>query len=239
MGEGASGQISNVMQEDRLFPPGEEFSSQAVIGSMEEYQRLYDAAKNDPAGFWGDIAREELHWFEPFGEVLQDDGDGQVNWFLGGKTNLSYNCLDANIEAGLGDRVAIIWEGEPGDQRTLTYRQLHEEVCKFANALKGLGVGQGDVVSIYMPMTPELAIAMLACVRIGAIHSVIFAGFSAEAIADRNNDANAKVQLTSDGLWRRGKVLPLKETVDQALTKSPTVEHCVVLRRVDTMFDRR
>ena len=157
--------------------------------------------------------------------------------FVGGKTNISYNCLDAHLEAGNGDRTAIIWEGEPGDQRTLTYAELHGEVCKFANGLKKLGVGQGDVVSIYMPMTPELAVAMLACVRIGAIHSVIFAGFSAEAIADRNNDASAKVVLTSDGLHRRGKVIPLKATVDEALKKSPTIESVVVLKRVENEIE--
>ena len=232
MADEASGQIEQVMQEDRMFPPSESFSSQAVIGSVEQYQDLYDRAKNDPNKFWGEIANEEMHWFEPYQSVLEGSGK-DVTWFAGGKTNLSYNCLDANIVAGKGDKKAIIWEGEPGDTRTLTYSELHAEVCKFANALKGLGVTTGDVVSIYMPMTPELAIAMLACVRIGAIHSVIFAGFSAEAIADRNNDANAKVQLTSDGLYRRGKVLPLKETVDKALEKSPTVEHCIVLKRCE------
>ena len=232
MSDDTSGQIDNVMHEDRLFPPSEEFSSRAVIQSLEEYQQLYDRAKNDPVGFWDEIGKQELHWFEPYSEVLSGNTH-DVKWYVGGKTNLSYNCLDANIAAGKGDRAAIIWEGEPGDQRTLSYKELHAEVCKFANVLKNLGVGVGDVVSIYMPMTPELAIAMLACVRIGAVHSVIFAGFSAEAIADRNNDASAKVQLTSDGLWRRGKCLPLKDTVDQALEKSPTVEHCIVLKRCE------
>ena len=193
---------------------------------------MYDQAAADPEKFWGDIAREELHWFEPFDQVMSRDGD-VCSWFTGGKTNISYNCLDANIEKGKGDDTAIIWEGEPGDQRTLTYHELHREVCRFANALKSMGCETGDVVSIYMPMTPELAIAMLACARIGAIHSVIFAGFSAEAIADRNNDAKAKIQLTSDGLHRRGKVLPLKETVDEALKKSPTVKKCIVLRRAE------
>ena len=232
MSDDTSGQIDNVMQEDRLFPPSAEFSAKAEISSMEQYQKLYDAAKNDPDTFWGEVARDELHWFEPFQTVHEMKGN-VAQWFVGGKTNVSYNCLDANIAAGNGDRKAIIWEGEPGDQRTLTYSELHNEVCRFANALKSLGCGKGDVVSIYMPMTPELAIAMLACVRIGAIHSVIFAGFSAEAIADRNNDANAKIQLTSDGLYRRGKTLPLKETVDEALKKSPSVEKCIVLRRVE------
>ena len=227
-----SSQIDNVMQENRLFPPSQEFASKASIGSLEQYQELYDRAKDDPEKFWDEIGKNELHWFEPYTKVLEG-GTSDVKWYVGGKTNISYNCLDANIAAGKGDLDAIIWEGEPGDQRTLTYNQLHHEVCKFSNALKGLGVGVGDVVSIYMPMTPELAIAMLACTRIGAIHSVIFAGFSADAIADRNNDASAKIQLTSDGLWRRGKCLPLKETVDKALEKSPTVEKCIVLRRCE------
>ena len=227
-----SSQIDNVMQENRLFPPSDEFASKAGIGSLEQYQELYDRAKDDPEGFWDEVGKNELHWFEPYTKVLEGD-TSEVKWYVGGKTNISYNCLDANIAAGNGDRTAIIWEGEPGDQRTLTYNQLHAEVCKFSNALKGLDVGVGDVVSIYMPMTPELAIAMLACTRIGAIHSVIFAGFSADAIADRNNDASAKIQLTSDGLWRRGKCLPLKETVDKALEKSPTVEKCVVLKRCE------
>jgi acetyl-CoA synthetase len=145
---------------------------------------------------------------------------------------MSYNCLDSHVERGLGERTALIWEGEPGDQRKLSYAELHEQVCRFANALKSLGITTGDVVSIYMPMTPELVVAMLACARIGAVHSVIFAGFSAEAIADRNQDARAKLQITADGLWRRGKILPLKETVDAALQKSPTVQHCIVLKRI-------
>jgi acetyl-CoA synthetase len=224
-------QIDNVMHEERLFPPSAEFSSKSVVPSMDEYQKIFDAAKNDRDGFWSEQARE-LHWFEPFHTVFERNGD-TVGWFLGGKTNISYNCLDAQIAAGKGDRTAIVWEGEPGDTCTLTYHELHQQVCKFANVLKSLGVKPGEVVSIYMPMTPELAIAMLACTRIGAVHSVIFAGFSAEAIADRNNDASAKIQLTSDGLYRRGKILPLKETVDEALKKSPTVEHCVVLHRCE------
>ncbi|MEZ6137950.1 MAG: acetate--CoA ligase [Pirellulaceae bacterium] len=225
------GDIDSVMIEARLFAPSPEFSAGARIKSFEEYQDLYDRAAADPEKFWGDEAREHLHWFEPFTQTLQWEAP-HAKWFVGGKTNAAFNCLDAHIAAGRGDRPAILFEGEPGDCRTLTYRELQREVCLFANALKGLGVKTGDVVSIYMPMTPELAIAMLACARIGAVHSVIFAGFSAEAIADRNNDASAKIQLTSDGLYRRGKVLPLKETVDQALLKSKTIEKCVVLKRV-------
>ena len=232
MSQVSSGQIDNVMHEKRLFQPSAEFASRARISSYEQYKELYDRAKNDRDGFWKEQAEIELHWFKPFTEVFSQDKH-VAKWFSGGKTNISYNCLDANIHKGIGERTAIIWEGEPGDQRKMTYLELHQEVCRFANVLKGFGVGIGDVVSIYMPMTPELAIAMLACTRIGAVHSVIFAGFSAEAIADRNNDANAKVQLTSDGAYRRGKILPLKETVDLALEKSPTVQHCVVLRRVE------
>ena len=230
------GRIDTVMVEDRLFPPSAEFSSQARIKSLEEYQQLYDRAAADPEAFWAAEAKEHLHWFEPFTKTLQWNSPN-AQWFVGGKTNASYNCLDKQIDDGRADRAAIIWEGEPGDTRTLTYRELHREVCRFANGLKSLGVQAGDVVSIYMPMTPELAIAMLACARIGAIHSVIFAGFSAEAIADRNQDASAKVMLTSDGLYRRGKVLPLKQTVDEALSKSPTVEKCVVLRRVNNAIE--
>ncbi len=226
------GDIDSVMVEARLFPPSAEFSARARIKSPEEYQKLYDRADKDSEAFWAEEARQHLHWFEPFTTTLEWDSP-HAKWFVGGKTNASYNCLDAHIAAGHGDRIAILFEGEPGDTRQLTYRELHRDVCRFANGLKKLGVGQGDVVSIYMPMTPELAVAMLACARIGAIHSVIFAGFSSEAIADRNNDASAKVQLTSDGLYRRGKILPLKETVDAALEKSKTVEKCVVLRRAN------
>ena len=226
-----SGQIDSVMQESRLFPPSPEFSARARIKSLDQYQALWDRAQADPAAFWAEYARKELHWFQPFSEpLIWNEPDAQ--WFVGGKTNAAYNCLDRNLEAGLGDRPAILWEGEPGDSRTLTYAQLHREVCKFANCLKQLGVGPGDVVSLYMPMVPELVVAMLACARIGAIHSVVFAGFSAEAIADRNHDASAKLQITADAGWRRGKALPLKQTVDQALAKSPTVEKCIVLRRV-------
>ena len=156
MSKPESGQIASVMQEERLFPPSEEFSANARIGSKEDYLALYERAQQDPQGFWGELGLQELHWFEPFTKVFQQQGS-DFSWFLGGKTNVSYNCLDAHIEAGNGDRTAIIWEGEPGDTRTLTYRGLHREVCKFANVLKSLGVGTGDVVSIYMPMTPELA----------------------------------------------------------------------------------
>ena len=223
-------QIDSVMHESRVFPPSAEFSSQARIGSLEAYQKLYDEAKADPVAFWEKLAKEELHWFKPFEKTLVWT-EPFAQWFVGGQTNVSYNCIDAHLSTSRRNKAALIWEGEPGDTRTLTYQQLHHEVSKFANALKGLGIQAGDVVSIYMPMVPELAIAMLACARIGAIHSVIFGGFSAEAIADRNNDAKSKLVITADGGWRRGKLLPLKSTVDEALAKSPTVEKCIVLKR--------
>ncbi len=226
----SSSSIDTVMQESRLFPPTPEFAAQASISSLAQYEALYAEAARDPVAFWAKLAQEELHWFQPFKKALEWT-EPYAEWFVGGQTNASYNCLDAHLASATRNKAAIIWEGEPGDQRTLTYQQLHREVCKFANVLKARGIERGDVVSIYMPMTPELAIAMLACARIGAVHSVIFAGFSAEAIADRNNDAQAKMVITSDGSWRRGKLLALKDTVDQALAKSPTVEQCIVLRR--------
>jgi acetyl-CoA synthetase len=226
----AGGQIDTVMQESRVFPPPPEFAAQARIRSLAEYEDLYAEAQTDPVSFWAKLAKEELHWFTPFTTALKWE-EPVAQWFVGGKTNASYNCLDAHLDSPRRHKAALIWEGEPGDTRTLTYQQLHREVCKFANVLKSRGIKTGDVVSIYMPLTPELAIAMLACARIGAVHSVIFAGFSAEAIADRNNDAKARLVITADGSWRRGKLLSLKETVDEALAKSPTVEQCIVLRR--------
>ncbi len=224
-----TGQIDTVMQEERLFPPSRDFAGQARIKSMTEYEALWNEAHDDPEAFWAKQA-EELHWFKPYDKVLEWN-EPFAKWFVGGQTNVSYNCLDAHLATDRRDKIAIDWEGEPGDRLTLTYAELHREVSKFANVLKGLGIVPGDVISIYMPMVPELAIAMLACARVGAVHSVIFAGFSAESIADRNRDSSAKLQLTADAAWRRGKELPLKATVDEALAKSPTVEKCVVLRR--------
>ncbi|HEX7446853.1 MAG TPA: acetate--CoA ligase, partial [Pirellulales bacterium] len=229
-----SGSIDTVMQEARLFPPPEDFARRARIGSREAYEQLWNRAANDLEGFWGELAKE-LHWFKPFSKVLEWN-EPFAQWFVGGQTNVSYNCLDRHLDASAnpprGDKPALIWEGEPGDTRALTYRELHQEVCRFAGVLRSLGIKAGDVVSIYMPMTPELPIAMLACARIGAIHSVIFGGFSSEAIADRNNDAQARLIITADGGWRRGSKLPLKANVDTALEKSPSVEKCIVLRRV-------
>jgi acetyl-CoA synthetase len=233
-----SGQIDTVMHETRVFPPPAAFAARARIKSLAEYQALWDRAAADPAKFWAELARDELHWFKPFNKALEWK-EPYAQWFVGGKTNVAYNCLDRNVVAGHGERTAILWEGEPGDTRKLTYAELHREVCKFANVLKQLDIKAGDRVSIYMPMVPELAIAMLGCARIGAIHSVIFAGFSAEAIAERNRDAGAKLVITADAGWRRGKALPLKQTVDEALAKSPSVEKCIVLDRVNEAIEMK
>jgi acetyl-CoA synthetase len=226
----AAGQLDTVMQEARLFPPPLEFAARANIASMAAYEKMWRDASANIEDFWGRLAKE-LHWFTPFSTALEWN-EPFAKWFVGGKTNASYNCLDAHLATPTRNKPALIWEGEPGEKQTLTYQQLHREVCKFANVLKSLGLKQGDVASIYMPMTPELVIAMLACARIGVVHSVIFGGFSSEAIADRNNDAKAKIVITADGGWRRGLQLPLKANVDAALAKSPTVKHCIVLRRL-------
>ncbi len=226
------GQIDTVMHETRIFPPPAEFAARARVKSLDDYQRLWDRAAGNLQLFWTELARDELYWFTPFTKALEWK-EPIAEWFVGGKTNVSYNCLDRNLTAGLSSRTAILWEGEPGDTRSITYGELHCDVCKFANVLKGLGIEAGDRVSIYMPMVPELVVAMLACARIGAVHSVVFAGFSGEAIAERNRDSQAKLQITADASYRRGKVLPLKATVDEALEKSPSVEKCVVLDRVN------
>jgi acetyl-CoA synthetase len=217
------------MHETRLFPPPAQFAAKARIGSLEAYEKLWTEAAGDIESFWGSMA-DELHWFRPYERVL-DWKEPVARWFVGGQTNVSYNCLDRHLNTPAKDKPAIIWEGEPGDTRQLTYAELHGEVAKFANVLKSLGIVAGDVVSIYMPMVPELAVAMLACARVGAVHSVIFGGFSSEAIADRNNDAQAKLQITADYGWRRGQPLSLKQNVDAALDKCPTVKRCVVLKR--------
>jgi acetyl-CoA synthetase len=224
-----SANITSVLKETRQFPPPPALSAGAHIKNGEEYQRLWQRAKDDPEGFWGEQA-EALHWFRRWDKVLVWN-EPHAQWFAGGKINACYNCVDRHAEGPRADQPAILWEGEPGDRRSLTYRDLHQQVCQFANVLKGLGIKAGDRVTIYMPMVPEAAVAMLACARIGATHSVIFGGFSAEAVADRNNDARARLVITADGGWRRGKVVPLKQNVDAALLKSPTVEKCIVLNR--------
>jgi acetyl-CoA synthetase len=221
--------ITSVLKETRQFPPPAAFSAKAHIKSLAEYEQLWQRAKDNPEAFWAEQA-ESLHWFRRPEKVLVWN-EPHAQWFGGGKLNASYNCLDRHLAGPRKDRPALLWEGEPGDSRVLTYQELHREVCKFANALKGLGLKAGDRVTIYMPLVPEAAVAMLACARIGAPHSVIFGGFSADAVADRNNDAQARLVITADGGWRRGKVVPLKQNVDAALERSPTVEKCIVLNR--------
>jgi len=224
--------IESILQEKRLFPPSAEFSQKAHIKSLDEYQQLYDKAKADPQKFWADLAETELHWFQKWDTVL-DWQPPFAKWFVGGKINISYNCLDRHLTTWRRNKAALIWEGEPGDSRTLTYAQLHREVCQFANVLKQLGVQKGDRVGIYMPMIPEAAIAMLACARIGAVHSVVFGGFSAEALRDRLIDGEAKLVVTADGGWRKDAIVPLKDQVDKALANGavPTVNDVLVVKR--------
>ena len=222
--------IQSLQQEERLFPPPEAFARAAHIKSEVELERLRTEASNDPEAFWARMATEELHWFKGWDRVL-DWKAPHAQWFLGGKLNISYNCLDRHLGTWRRNKAALIWEGEPGDQRTLTYQQLHSEVCRFANVLKHAGVATGDRVALYMPLIPELAIAMLACARIGATHSVIFGGFSSAALIDRINDASCKVVVTADGGWRRGAEVKLKVAVDEALKQTPSVKACIVVRR--------
>jgi acetyl-CoA synthetase len=224
--------IESILQEERLFQPSAEFAQNARVKSLEEYQQLYAKAKADPEAFWADLAAQELHWFQPWDTVL-DWQPPFAQWFVNGKINISYNCLDRHLTTWRKNKAALIWEGEPGDSRTLTYAQLHREVCQFANVLKQLGVQKGDRVGIYMPMIPEAAIAMLACARIGAPHSVVFGGFSAEALRDRLVDVEAKLVITADGGWRKDAIVPLKEQVDKALANNaaPNVANVLVVKR--------
>ncbi len=228
----ASETITSVLKEKRLFKPNREFSAQARIKSRTEYQRLYKKAEKDPESFWGNLAKD-LTWFKPYKKVLTWKLP-YAKWFVGGKINASYNCLDRHIETWRKNKAAIIWEGEPGESRTLTYQDLHREVCRFANVLKSQGVVSGDRVTIYLPMIPELPIAMLACARIGATHSVVFGGFSASALRDRINDAGAKLVVTADGGYRKGEHVALKERVDEALKETPSVQRVVVVQRSKT-----
>ena len=231
--------ITSVLHETRLFPPSAEFAAAAHIKSPAEAEALRAKAAADPVAFWAEQAKVLLTWDEPWHTVFDGSNAPFFKWFLGGKLNASANCLDRHLQSWRRNKAAIIWEGEPGDSRTLTYQQLHREVCLFANALKSLGVEAGDRITIYLPMIPEAVIAMLACARIGAVHSVVFGGYSAEAVADRNNDAQSKVLITADGGWRRGKVVPLKANVDAALAKSPSVEKCIVVNRCNTAIEMK
>jgi acetyl-CoA synthetase len=229
MSTSTTSSIDSVLQEKRIFECPDAFRSQAHIGSMEEYRRLYEQARTDPEKFWGDIA-QELHWFRPWERVLEWNCPW-AKWFSGGEINISYNCLDRHAATWRKNKAAIIWEGEPGEVQTLTYQQLLDEVSKFANVLKKLGVKKGDRVAIYMGMCPALPIAMLACARIGAPHTVVFGGFSANALVDRITDSQAAVVITQDGSFRRGNEVKLKAAVDEALPSCPSVKHVIVFRR--------
>jgi acetyl-CoA synthetase len=238
--------ISSFQHENRVFPPSKAFSAGAHIKSMAHYRKLYNESIKSPDKFWGRQAKEELVWFKPWKKVLQWKAPF-AKWFVGGKLNVSYNCLDRHLGTPTANKAALIWEGEPagagipGEERTLTYKQLHREVCLFANVLKRHGLKKGDRVIIYLPMVPEAAIAMLACARIGVIHSVVFGGFSAQSVADRVFDCQARMVITADGGFRRGTVVPLKKNVDDALMikdaqgnlLAKTIEKVVVLRRAN------
>ena len=226
-----AGKIDALLQEDRRFPPPEEFAAKATVRDAS----VYDEAEKDYEGFWARFA-EELDWFKKWDTVLEWDPP-HAKWFSGGRINVAYNCLDRHIKTARRNKAALIWEGEPGDWKVYTYWDLYREVCQFANALKSLGVKKGDRVTIYLPMVPELPIAMLACARIGAPHSIVFGGFSAESLRDRINDSEAKVLITGDGGYRRGNVVPLKQNADESLNGAPTVEKVVVVRRTGTADD--
>ncbi len=224
--------MDSLLRENRVFPPPAEFASRAHVKNLEEYEALYKKSVEDPEGFWAEAAKE-LDWFTPWTKVL-DWKVPEARWFVGGKLNLSHNCVDRHAMGARKDKVALLWEGEPGEVRKLTFGELHVEVQKFANVLKGLGIKKGDRVAVYMGMAPELAIALLACARIGAVHSVIFGGFASQALVDRINDAQCVAVITQDGSYRRGGEVKLKSIVDEALAKCPTVQQVLVYQRTGT-----
>lgn len=223
-------EITSILNEKRVFKPSSEFSKQAHFKSLKDLERFHAQSVKNPEKFWAAQAKALLTWDQPWKKIL-DWKAPFAKWFVGGKLNVSTNCLDRHLATPRKNKAAIIWEGEPGEIRTLTYQQLHAEVCKFANVLKGQGVKEGDRVCLYMPMVPELAIAMLACARIGAPHSIVFGGFSAQSLVDRINDAQASMIVTADGGFRRGNTVNLKDTMDEALPRCPTVKSVIVLQR--------
>ena len=225
--------INNILEEKRIFPPSKIFAENSNISSQEELKSLKKQASDNPIQFWESFAKSELDWFEPFQTVLDNENAPFFKWFKEGKLNITYNCLDRHIKRGLGGKTALIWEGEPGDSKKYTYEELLKEVCKAANALKAIGVKKGDLVCIYMPMIPEAMFAMLACARIGAPHSVVFGGFSSEALKDRLIDGNARFVVTADGGFRKDKVIELKKAVDAAIESGAdkVVEKVVVIQR--------
>ena len=227
--------IESALNEKRVFPPSAEFSSRAAINGLEAYEEISRKALEDPEGYWAGIA-SELHWFQPWTKVLEWELPFS-KWFVGGKTNISYNCIDRHLATPRKNKIAILWEGEPGDVRALSYQMLHREVCKFANVLKSLGLQKGDRATLYMGMVPELAIAMLACARMGVTHNVVFGGFSAEALRDRINDSQSRVLITADGGYRRGTTVALKKNVDDAIEGVSSVEKVIVYKRTGDAID--
>ncbi len=231
----------SILGEKKLYEPPDGVKMKAYIKTMEEYKELYQKSIDDPAKFWGELA-EQLDWYKKWDKVLEYDfNKPEVKWFKGGKLNASYNCLDRHLNHWRSNKVALIWQGEPLEEnRVFTYQQLHYHVCKFANVLKKFGVKKGDRVSIYLPMIPELPMAMLACARIGAIHSVVFGGFSSEALRDRINDCGSKILITADGYYRSGRIIPNKINADEALKDCPEVEKVIVVKRlgIDVPFSK-
>ncbi|MFC1894235.1 acetate--CoA ligase, partial [Chloroflexota bacterium] len=222
-----------MMDEKRVFSPRKEFSEKAYVTSLEEYKRIYQKSVDDPEGFWGELA-EQLDWYKKWDRVLVEDFmEAKHEWFVGGKLNVTYNCLDRHLKTWRKNKAALIWEGDVGDGKTLTYQELYNQVCKFANVLKSIGVKKGDRVTIYLPMILELPIAMLACARLGAIHSVVFGGFSSEALRDRILDCEATILICADGYYRSGRVIRSKDNADRALEECPGVKEMIVVKRAD------
>ncbi|MCU1293233.1 MAG: acetyl-coenzyme synthetase, partial [Bryobacterales bacterium] len=218
------------MSDTKTYAPSPAFSAEANVKSIDAYRELYGGAAENPEAFWGNLGRTELSWFQPFSKTLEWNPPS-AKWFLGGTINAAYNCLDRHLSTPRTTKPAIIWEGEPGDRRVITYEELHRLVCRFASVLQGLGYKSGDRAVIYMPMVPELPVAMLACARLGIIHSVVFGGFSAEALKTRMQDLSATVVITADGGWRRGKEVKLKPAIDEAVQDCPDVKHVIVYKR--------
>ncbi len=221
--------IEALLEERRLFPPPAEFKARARVSD----DSLYAEAEADPVGFWMSRALDELTWYREPTQALDDSNPPFFKWFADGELNASVNCLDRHLAAGGGDKTAYIWVGEPGDERVISYQELHDEVNRLANVLRGFGVVKGDRVAIYLGMVPELPMALLACARIGAAHSVVFGGFSAQSLSGRINDAECKVLITADGGWRKGGIVPLKEAADDALADCPSIDHVLVVRRTE------